>query len=545
MRTFFQPRRPVVRSTRPASTLKYGQFEKRCLLAGINFLPATNQVLIGGTPQSDAAVATSDGTTLTVTLSGFPTRTFQTQGVNSIIFVGIGGDDFFTNNTNIFSFAFGGLGDDTLTGGFGADRLFGQQGNDVVNGRAGNDFISGNFGNDRVIGGFGNDTLLGIGGTNFLLAGDGDDIVHGGFGRDIVRGGDGNDFLAGSTGDDEIFGEDGDDRIFGGAGRDFLKGGFGNDRVIGQNGNDRIEGGIGNDFLSGNAGNDLFTGEFDNDQIHGGVGTDRAIYFGDIGDFTLTFTGPNSTVSDDRGADGGVGLDGFDRLFAVEDLEFTDAVQRVGAPLVVVAPPVLPPVTPQNELIVVQPIIVSNDDGSNTAEFFGTADQQADVIARIDAIYSVAGIDVEFLPAVSLNDTFVNVGDGGDGEDGTGERAAEDLSAIVAQGDEDGVGSPLPNVIDMYFVELVPAFEDLGEDAANGLAFLGQPGIAIHIGDNLVDTVGGRVAAAEVTAHEIGHNLGLEHVDIDGNLMTPIVDGSNLTFAQIATAINSPLSQVV
>ena len=542
MRTFFQSRRPIVRSTRPASALKYGQFEKRCLLAGIDFLPATSQVLIGGTPQSDAAVATSDGTTLTVTLSGFPTRTFQAQGVNSIIFVGTAGDDFFTNNSNIFSFAFGGLGNDTLVGGFGGDRLFGQQGNDVVNGRAGDDFISGNFGNDRVIGGFGNDTLLGIGGTNFLLAGDGDDIVHGGVGRDIVRGGDGNDFLAGSNGDDEIFGEDGDDRVFGGAGRDFLTGGFGNDRVIGQNGNDRIEGGIGDDFLAGNAGNDLFTGAFDNDQIFGGVGLDRAIYFGNIGDFTLTFNGPNATVNDDRGANGGVGSDGFDRLFGVEDLEFTDAVQRVGAPLVVVAPPVLPPVTPQNELIIVQPIIVSNDDGSNTAEFFGDADQQADIIAQIDAIFSVAGIDVEFLPAATLNDTFVNVGDE---TDDSGERPGDDLGAIITQGDEDGVGSPLPNVIDMYFVELVPAFDDLGEDSANGVAFIGRPGVAIQIGDNLVDTAGGRTVAAEVTAHEIGHNLGLEHVDIPGNLLTPIVDGSDLTIEQITTAINSPLSQVV
>ena len=540
MRPLFQSKRPIVRSNRPATALKYGQFEPRCMLAGIQFLPATSQVLIGGTPQADAAVASSDGTTLTVTQSGFPTRTFQAQGVNSIIFVGLGGDDFFINNTNIFSFAFGGSGNDTLTGGFGGDRLFGQQGDDVVNGRAGNDFISGNFGNDRVIGGSGNDTLLGLAGTNFLLAGPGDDTVHGGVGRDIVRGGDGNDFLAGSSGDDEIFGEDGDDRIFGGAGRDFLRGGLDNDRIFGQNGDDRIEGGLGNDFLSGNTGNDLFAGEFDNDQIFGGEGFDRATYVGNIGDFTLGFNGPNATVNDDRGADGGVGSEGFDRLFAVEDLEFTDAVQRVGAPLVIVAPPVLPPVTPQNEVIVVQPIIVSNDDGSNTAEFFGSAEQQAEIIARIDGIYAVAGIDVTFLPARTLNDTFVNIGTDTDG----GERAAEDLSTIVAQGDEDGVGSPLPNVIDMYFVELVPAFEDLGEGATNGLAFLGAPGIAIHIGDDLVATVGGRTAIAEVTAHEIGHNLGLEHTDIVGNLLTPIVDGDDLTPEQIAIARRSPLSQV-
>ena len=94
-------------------------------------------------------------------------------------------------------------------------------------------------------------------------------------------------------------------------------------------------------------------------------------------------------------------------------------------------------------------------------------------------------------------------------------------------------------------MELVPGFADLGENSANGLAFISNPGIAIQIGDNLPLTAGGRNVIAEVTAHEIGHNLGLTHLEVDGNLLAPGGfgnGGSDLNEDQIATALNSPLS---
>ena len=97
----------------------------------------------------------------------------------------------------------------------------------------------------------------------------------------------------------------------------------------------------------------------------------------------------------------------------------------------------------------------------------------------------------------------------------------------------------------MYFVELVPGFDDLGENTANGLAFIDMPGVAIQIGDNLPATAVGRNVIAEVTAHEIGHNLGLTHLAIEGNLLAPAGfdnGGSNLTPGQILTALDSPLS---
>ncbi len=529
-------RRKLTRQT------SYEAMEPRLLLAGIEFLPETSQVLIGGTQQADSATVQQDGNELIVTQVGFPTRTFQASGIQSIIFVGLGGDDFFRNFTGKPSFAFGHAGEDVLIGGFGNDTLVGNSQNDTIAGNGGNDILIAGIGDDRVSGGGGNDRILGVAGTNFLNGNGGDDTIFGGLNRDNITGGAGNDTLAGSEGDDNIIANEGENLIFGGAGNDRVEGGTGVDRVFGQSGNDTISGGLGQDVLFGNGGNDRFTGDFGNDRIVGGQGDDRATFNGLFSDFEVEFDGDNATVRDVRTFNN----EGVDRLNGINQVVFSNAFQNAGGPPVFTGPrPEVDPGTPPvvvNEVVTIQPIIVSNDDGSNTAEFFGNASQEADIMVRVDAIFEQAGIDIVWLPEVSLNSTFTNVGDG---QTGDAERPGDDLRAIVDQGDEAGVGSDNPNVIDMYFVELVPAFADLGENTVNGFAFIGLPGVAIQIGDNLPDTAGGRNVIAEVTAHEIGHNLGLQHLEVAGNLMAPggfDGGGSDLNQDQITIALNSPLS---
>ena len=60
--------------------------------------------------------------------------------------------------------------------------------------------------------------------------------------------------------------------------------------------------------------------------------------------------------------------------------------------------------------------------------------------------------------------------------------------------------------------------ESTAENVANGLAFVDGNGTAIHIGDNLPTfemTIREMWRPASV-AHEIGHNLGLNHVSNHG-----------------------------
>ncbi len=74
------------------------------------------------------------------------------HGVNSIVFQGGDGSDYFANNSTKSDFADGGEGNDVLVGGFGASsQLYGGEGNDIVWGRSGNSFLDGGDGTDYII----------------------------------------------------------------------------------------------------------------------------------------------------------------------------------------------------------------------------------------------------------------------------------------------------------------------------------------------------------------------------------------------------------
>ncbi len=532
------PRLPVdckrrVRSRSGGNNTSYQECEPRRLLAGILFTPATGEILIGGTNGDDTVRITQARNVVSVSYPGFTTGTFAASDVNSIRFIGLAGDDFFENRTAIAAIALGQAGDDTLIGGSGADRLVGNTGNDNITGNGGDDFIVAGNGDDRVDAGDGNDRVLGIRGANIILGGIGNDTVFGGLGVDVISDVSGTNVLAGGSGEDRIQGGSGSDLIFGGGGDDVLQGLGGNDRIYAQGGNDFLSGGGGLDIVNGNDGDDVLQGEQGNDRLIGGSGNDRANFSGEFVAYEVTGTVNTSLLINDlRGANFGL----VDRAFTVEQYSFADGVRTASETL---NPVVAMPSDTTREVVFVQPIVAANTNGSNQAEFFGTAAQEVDIKNRIDEIFAQADIDIEFLPARRINDTFTNVGTG------AGTRSGNDLGRIISNGDSVGVGNANRNVIDLYFVERVPGFNDVGNNSVNGLAFVGSAGAAVHVGDNMVSFASGRQTVAEVTAHEIGHNLGLSHVNIQNNLLAPSGGGTDLTDSQIGTITRSALSQPV
>ena len=516
--------------SRSLGNVTYQECEPRQLLAGVTFTAATGEILIGGTTGVDVARVTQVNEVVTVTHEGFDTRTFAASQVNSILFVGLAGDDFFENQTAISARAFGQAGNDTLIGGSGADRLIGNTDNDIIRGNGGDDFIVAGNGDDNIDAGAGNDRVLGIMGFNVIEGGAGDDSIFGGNDTDVITDISGTNLLVGSSGVDNIQGGTGDDLIFGGPGADTIFGQGGNDRIYAQGGNDFVSGGTGVDVVAGNDGDDVLRGEQGNDRLVGGAGNDTANFSGDFLSYEVTGTNTALRINDLRGPNFGL----EDLALNVENFSFGDGIRSASE---VLNPVANPPSADVREVVFIQPIVAANSDGSNQAEFFGSAAQEADIKNRIDEIFGQADIDIEFLPTRRINDTFTNVGNGG------GTRTGNDLGRIISNGDASGIGNSDRNVIDLYFVERVPGFGDVSDGTANGLAFVGSAGAAVHIGDNLVDFSSGRQTIAEVTAHEIGHNLGLSHVNINGNLLASSGSGSDLTDSQINTILRSSLSQ--
>jgi hypothetical protein len=196
---------------------------------------------------------------------------------------------------------------------------------------------------------------------------------------------------------------------------------------------------------------------------------------------------------------------------------------------------------PITQQVTMQPIVVSDDNGSNTATYFGTPTQQAAIFALIDQIWAQAGINIEWLAPNFYNNTFANIGSA----TGVVARPTGDLSTIVANGNAAGVGNPNPLVIDIYFVRASAGFEVLSLNQVAGLAFVGGNGITAYVGSNLLGFQLGLEAIASVIAHEIGHNLGLPHIVEVENLMQASGSGERLNAAQILTSLNSNLSTAI
>jgi hypothetical protein len=196
---------------------------------------------------------------------------------------------------------------------------------------------------------------------------------------------------------------------------------------------------------------------------------------------------------------------------------------------------VLPEIT---RIVTIQPIIVSDTNGNNTATFFGSANQQTSIEGFIDDIWSQAGIDVNFLNANLWNNTFANEGT-------VNPRPRSDLNTVINSASVAGITHANSDFINLFFVNTPAGFEMMNSNSAAGLASVDGNGIMQFVGSDLLGFVGGQETIASVVAHEIGHNLGLFHTGnrID-NLMSPNGTGNTLTAVQINTVLDSRLATV-
>ena len=351
------PRKPSKRSASRQAGPSYDTLEGRNLLASIFLNSSAGDLYVGGDSDNNVALVYENtaANRVTVTMDDIQSRSFDRTDINRVIFIGLNGNDTFTNRSSVPSLILGGNGNDKLYGGSEADRIVGGRGDDFIDGGFGNDSLVGSFGNDEIEGGLGNDRIFGSAGSNTLRGEGGNDVIYGSDERDRIFGGIGADRIYALGGDDYInlgdggisgtsnldfaIGGDGDDYMTGGLGVNVFYGGNGNDeinggtygrnRMHGQHGNDKLfggrdrdylNGGFGNDEVYGSGGNDYMISGFGNDKFNGGTGIDMVKFTGAKTNYRVTGSS-EFTIRDQRNTNFG---DGVDTSLGVDFYGFTN-----------------------------------------------------------------------------------------------------------------------------------------------------------------------------------------------------------------------------
>ena len=99
-------------------------------------------------------------------------------------------------------------------------------------------------------------------------------------------------------------------------------------------------------------------------------------------------SGPNLRITDNRGS----AFDLSDVVISVEQIGFAEEVfsSEVALESSNNSVNILPTQQGIDEVIIIQPIIAANSDGSNVPEFFGNSQQEAEIISLINQIFAVS-----------------------------------------------------------------------------------------------------------------------------------------------------------
>lgn len=178
---------------------------------------------------------------------------------------------------------------------------------------------------------------------------------------------------------------------------------------------------------------------------------------------------------------------------------------------------------PISHTVDVRLIQTAESDGSPAATALGQASQRTAIEAAVDEIWAQAGIDVRFESEIRrFNDTFSLRGNGG-------ERPDSDLEAIIARARNRGnILAPSDRTINLFLVDIAPGHGIESELNVKAAAQFNENGIASFVGEYLFTPLvsdGLDIIATEL-AQKIGHNLGLESLNDNGqNLMSLAAGG--------------------